>query len=143
MRATRAGQDGTVISLELAHRIKAAGIRWEPAPGDHFHVPDRDLDETVFVVSDMVVQVLELPSRQRYFAFNGTTEWALDSIEQEEVVWLPREDQLRVLLADAFLRLEVVPGGFVVTVTRDGVDERHVDITAETAYARALLALRA
>jgi hypothetical protein len=95
----------------------------------------------VFVVSDMVVQVLELPSRQRYFAFNGTTEWALDSIEQEEVVWLPREDQLRTLLGEAFLMLEVVPGGFVVTVARDGHEERHVDLTAEAAYARALLSL--
>src|SRR5215213_8010052 len=74
------GQNGGVISLELAHRIKAAGVSWQPSPGDHFHVPDRDLDETVFVVSDMVVEVLELPLRQRHFGFNGTTEWALDSI---------------------------------------------------------------
>jgi hypothetical protein len=136
-----ARQNGDVISLDLAHRLKAVGVEWTPAPGDHFHVPDRDLDETVFVVSDMVVQVLELPSRQQYFAFNGTTEWALDSIEAEEVVWLPREDQLRTLLGDSFSRLEVVPGGFVVTTSREGVEERHVDITAETAYARALLSV--
>ena len=115
---------------------------WAPAPGDHFHVPDRDLDETVFVVSDMVVEVRELPSRQRYLAFNGTTEWALDSIEQEEVVWLPREDQLRALLGEAFLRLEAVPGGFAVTVQGGpGGEQRHVDLTAETAYARAVLSL--
>ncbi len=131
-----------MISLELAHRIKAAGIVWEPAPGDHFHVPDRDLDETVFVVSDMVVEVLELPSRQRYFAFNGTTEWALDSIEQDEVVWLPREDQLRTLLGPAFVQLEGIPGGFAVTVRREGREERHVDLTAATAYARAVLSLQ-
>ena len=128
-----------VISLELAHRIKAAGIRWEPAAGDHFHVPDRDLDETVFVVSNMVVEVLELPSSQRYFGFNGTTEWALDSIEQDEVVWLPREDQLRILLGSTFVGLEAIPGGFAVTVRREGREERHVDLTAETAYARAVL----
>jgi hypothetical protein len=134
---------GQVISLDLAHRLKAAGIRWEPAPGDHFHVPDRDLDETVFVVSNMVVEVLELPSRQRYFGFNGTTEWALDSIEQDEVVWLPREDQLRTMLRGSFVGLEAIPGGFAVTVHRDGRDERHVDLTAEAAYARAVLALHA
>ncbi len=132
---------GRVIGLELAHRIKAAGIRWEPAAGDHFHVPDRDLDETVFVVSDMVVEVLELPSRTRYFGFNGTTEWALDSIEQDEVVWLPREDQLRTLLGDAFTGLEAIPGGFAATVSRGDREERHVDLTAEAAYARAVLSL--
>ena len=132
-----------MISFELAHRLKAAGVAWRPAPGDHFHVPDRDLDETVFVVSDMVVEVLELPSRQRYFAFNGTTEWALDSIEQEEVVWLPREDQLRALLGSAFLQLEAIPGGFAVTTGRQGAEERHVDLTAESAYARAVLSLHA
>ena len=132
---------GGVISLELAHRLKAAGIRWEPAPGDHFHLPDRDLDETVFVVSDMVVEVLELPSRQRYFAFNGTTEWALDSIEQEEAVWLPREDQLRRLLGAGFTGLEAIPGGFAVVVRREGREERHVDLSAEAAYARAVLSL--
>jgi hypothetical protein len=134
---------GQVIGLELAQRLKTAGIRWEPAPGDHFHLPDRDLDETVFVVSNMVVEVLELPSRQRYFAFNGTTEWALDSIEQEEVVWLPREDQLRRLLGRSFVGLEVIPGGFAVTINREGRDERHVDLTAEAAYARAVLSLHA
>ena len=132
---------GQVISLELAHRLKTAGVAWQPTPGDHFYVPDRDLDETVFVVSDMVVQVLELPSQQRYFAFNGTTEWALDSIEQEEVVWLPREDQLRALLGESFLRLEAVPGGFAVTVRVRDREERHVDLAAETAYARAVLAI--
>ena len=134
---------GRVITLELAARLKAAGIDWKPAPGDHFSVPDRDLDETVFVVSDMVVEVLELPSRQRYFAFNGTTEWALDSIEQDEVVWLPREDQLRQLLGAAFVRLEAIPGGSAVTIRRHGREERHVDLTAETAYARAVLSLQA
>ena len=132
-----------MITVELAHRLKAAGVVWQPAPGDHFHVPERDLDETVFVVSDMVVEVRELPSRQRYLAFNGTTEWALDSIEEDEVVWLPREDQLRELLGEAFLRLEGIPGGYAVTVRSQGREERHVDLTAETAYARALLARRA
>jgi hypothetical protein len=75
--------------------------------------------------------------------FNGTVEWALDSIAQSEVVWLPREDQLRDALGEAFLRLEAVPaatGGFVVVLAgRDGEEERYVDVDAERAYARALL----
>jgi hypothetical protein len=37
-------------------------------------------------------------------AFNGTTEWALDSVAQADALWLPREDQLRELRG-AFRRL--------------------------------------
>ena len=130
-----------MLTFRLATALRDAGVRWRPTAGDAFVVPDRDLDETVFVVSDMVVEVLELPSRQRYFGFNGTTEWALDSIEQEEVVWLPREDQLRTMLGSRFVTLEAIPGGFAVTVRQEGRDERHVDLTAEAAYARGVLSL--
>jgi hypothetical protein len=35
------------------------------------------------------------------------------------------------------------PGGFVVVISRDGREERHIDIDAECAYARAVLAVRA
>jgi hypothetical protein len=73
--------------------------------------------------------------------FNGTTEWALDSIAQDAVVWLPHEAQLRALLGSRFVSLEAVPDGFVVVVEYDGQRSRHLDIDAERAYARALLAL--
>ncbi|QWC84832.1 pilus assembly protein CpaE [Nocardioidaceae bacterium] len=126
--------------VDLAVRLKRAGLRWTPANGDRFHVPDRDLDDEVFVISDLVVEVRDLPTG-RLLAFNGTTEWALDSIEADEVVWLPREDQLRRLLSGAFVSLEAVPHGFVVTVRGpDGTPVRHVDLAAETALARAVLA---
>ena len=59
------------------------------------------------------------------------------------MVWLPREDQLRTLLGRAFIGLESIPGGYAVTVHREDRDERHVDLTAEAAYARAVLALHA
>ena len=103
-------------------------------------VPDRDMDDAVFVISDMVVEVHDLPAGP-ILGFNGTTEWALDSIRQGEVLWLPREDQLRARLGDRFLRLEAGPDGLAVTVTRNGSTARHVDIDAECAYARALLGL--
>lgn len=128
-----------MISLELARRLRQAGLRWAPRNGDRFHVPDRDLDEQVFVISDMVVEVLDLATGP-VFGFNGTTEWALDSIPQSEVVWLPREDQLRELLGRTFVALESMPGGFVVVVERAGVRERFADIDAECALARAVLA---
>jgi hypothetical protein len=134
------GQTGPVLSFELARALRDAGLVWTPATGDAFLVPDRDLDEQVFVLSDMVIQTVEVPDGPAVLAFNGTTEWALDSLEAQEAVWLPREDQLRELLGDAFTSLEHLPGdpeGFVVTVT-DG--ERYLDVGAARAYGRALLA---
>jgi hypothetical protein len=129
-----------VISLDLARRLRTAAVTWEPAPGDRFQLPDRDMDDQLFVISDMVVEVRQLPAGP-ILAFNGTTEWALDSVGQQEVVWLPREDQLRRLLGQAFVSLESTPGGWIVTVDRDGHHERHIDIDVECAYARAVLAL--
>ena len=82
----------------------------------------------------------EAPSG-RLIRFNGTTEWALDSVEQEATVWLPREDQLRAALGPRFRRLEPVGDGFAVVIARAGGEERHVDVDAERAYARALLAV--
>ncbi len=130
-----------MISLDLARRLRSAGIPWAPASGDRFVVPDRDMDDELFVVSDMVVEVHELPVG-RLLGFNGTTEWALDSILAHEVVWMPREDQLRSLLGQAFVSLLTTPGGYVVVVDKDGREERHIDIDAECAYARAVLSVR-
>jgi hypothetical protein len=129
-----------VITIEQARRLRKAGALWVPGAGDRFVVPDRDMDEDVFVVSDMTVEVHDYPGG-KVIGFNGTTEWALDSIEQREVVWLPREEQLRALLGARFLRLEAAPGGFAV-VLADGDDtSRFFAADAEQAYAEALLAL--
>ncbi len=130
-----------MITLDLARRLRDGLVVWTPAPGDRFVVADRDMDCDVFVVSDMVVEVHEHPTG-RILAFNGTTEWALDSVEEQDAVWLPREGQLRNLLGERFVRLEAAPGGFVVVVDDGGQEVRHVDVDAERAYARALLALR-
>ena len=129
-----------MITRELALALARRGLPWRPGDGDRFFVPDRDLDDEVFVVSGLSVEVSDLPSGTE-MRFNGTVEWALDSIAQSEVVWLPREDQLRDALGDAFVRMESVTGGYAVVLAgRDGGEERHVDIDAERAYARALLA---
>jgi hypothetical protein len=129
-----------VISLHLARRLQAAGVAWAPGPGDRFMIPDREMDDDVFVISDMVVEVHDMPAG-RLLGFNGTTEWALDSILEREVLWLPREEQLREMLGEAFVSLAATPGGFIVTVVRAGREERHIDIDAECAYARAVLAV--
>ena len=131
-----------MISVELAIALRDAGVAWRPERGDAFMVPDRDLDDQVFVLSDMVIDLQDVPGGPPILAFNGTTEWALDSLEANAAVWLPREDQLRDLLGDAFASLERAEGpvgGYVVTLA-DG--SRNVDVDAASAYARALLAAR-
>ena len=133
-----------MLTRELATALRRAGVQWSPTKGDRFVVPDRDLDDEVFVVSDMVVQAVDVPRVGRILAFNGTTEWALDSVEAAEAIWLPREEQLRSLMGDAFVsleRLETEPAGYAVTVRVEGELDRHVDVDAEAALARALLRL--
>ena len=140
---SRAGHNGDMITLELARRLREAGLAWDPRAGDRFVVPDREMDDDVFVISEMVVESQEIPTG-RVLKFNGTTEWALDSIDESEVIWLPREEQLRDMLGPNFIRLESAleeVGGFVAVIASGDTEERHADIDAERAYARALLSL--
>lgn len=134
-----------MISVDLAQRLRLHGLIWTPVAGDRFVVPERGIDEDVFVVSDMTVEVHDLPSG-RVIGFNGTTEWALDSLELPEVLWLPRESQLRELLGEVFVGLEAVAEGFAVIVRAvdEGADSplrRHAAEDAEDAYAAALLSV--
>ncbi len=133
-----------MLSPELAIRLRDAGLRWHPARGDAFVVPGRDLDDHVFVLSDMVVELVDVPGGTSILAFNGTTEWALDRLEAGSAVWVPSEAQLRGLLGDAFVGLERVsgpPAAYAVTVQVASGRARHLDVAAEPAYARALLAV--
>jgi hypothetical protein len=99
------------------------------------------MDADVFVVSELTIDVHQAPTGP-LIRFNGTTEWALDSVPQDAVVWLPREGQLREALGTRFRRLEPIGDGFAVVVEGpDGSEQRHVDVDAELAYARALLAV--
>ena len=127
-----------MLSRDLAIALREAGLTWTPQNGDRFVVPDRDLDEMVFVLSDMVVEEVRLPDGTHVLAFNGTTEWALDALEASEAIWVPSETQLRESLGDALEGLERLPGpsgGYAVTAA----GTRHVDVSAPNAYARALL----
>lgn len=133
-----------MITVELATRLKAAGLEWTPCAGDRFVIAERNMDAEVFVVSELTIEVHDSPSGP-LIRFNGTTEWALDSVSQDDVVWLPREDQLRAALGQVFRSLEPVGDGMAVTIERadrtGAREERHVDTDAERAYARALLAI--
>ena len=137
------GHNGGVITLELARRLHDAGLAWDPAPATDSSSPTASMDDDVFVISEMVVESQEIPTG-RVLKFNGTTEWALDSIDESEVIWLPREEQLRDMLGPNFVRLESAleeVGGFVAVIATGDGEERHADVDAERAYARALLSL--
>lgn len=98
------------------------------------------MDDEIFYIAQMTIEVHEFSSG-RVIGFNGTTEWALDSLELTDVLWLPREDQLRDLLGDRFVELRRAGGSFVVTLTRDGHTSQHTDPNVENAYALALLSV--
>jgi hypothetical protein len=131
-----------VISLGLARQLRDAGLKWSPAPGDRFVVVDRDMDSDVFVLSDMTIEVHELP-HGRVIGFNGTTEWALDDVEIEETIWVPREDQLRELLGGTFRALRRSDTGYTVEADLLGEARTFAAATPEEAYAAALLHLLA
>jgi len=135
-----------VISMELAHQLADAGVEWVPAPGDRFVIPRTELESQVFMVADMVVEVETVRGRG-VVKFNGTTEWALDSMAQGDVVWLPRTDQLIAALGDAFQALTRLGGGptatWVATIEVRGAEDRFSDPDADTALARALLSVLA
>lgn len=101
-----------MISVALARQLRNGGLRWEPMSGDRFVVTDRGMDREVFTLADMTVEVHDFPSG-RVLGFNGTVEWALDSVQAHQALWLPSEAQLRDLLGGAF-----------VSLARDGADYR-------------------
>ena len=133
-------QDGGVLSVELARALRDAGLQWTPARGDSFVMPDREMDSDVFVLSDMTIEVHQFPAGP-VIGFNGTTEWALDSVEQSEALWVPAEHQLRELLGDAFAGLAPTGNGYRVTLRVDGVTSGHEGLDPAEAYALALLHL--
>ena len=130
-----------MISVELARKLRESGLRWEPRPGDRFVIADRGMDDEVFVVSQMVVDVHEFPAGGKVLGFNGTVEWALDSVEQDAALWLPGESRLRELLGGAFVRLDRSGDGFRVTLEVAGRRVEIDDDQAEEAYGKALLYL--
>lgn len=128
-----------MISLHLARWLHDAGLDWNPSVGDEFVMPDHDIDRT-FMIAEMVVEVRHVPAG-RIIALNGTPEWAMDAIMFNETVWMPREDQLRMLLGDRFVGLvRDLEGMRVDLVHPDGTRSSHVATTAVDATAKALLA---
>lgn len=127
-----------MLSVSIARRLRDAGLSWTPRRGDRFVVADRDMDDEVFVLSDMTIEVHRYPGGP-VIGFNGTTEWALDSVDQQDVLWVPAEHQLRQLLGTAFVRLERFADAHRVVVSLAGIETSVVAAMVADAYGLALL----
>jgi hypothetical protein len=130
-----------MISRDLATKLRDAGLRWHPRAGDQFQLAVSDMESTgseVFTVSDMTIEAHEYPSGT-VLGFNGTTEWALDSVAIGDALWFPREDQLRDALKATFVRLERAGDGWIVTTRFRGDERRFEAAEADEAYALALV----
>jgi hypothetical protein len=104
------------LSIQTGRALRQAGLVWEPKEFDFFAVPDREMDERVFVISGMPAAVALLHG-EPIMTFAGATEWALDYVPAGEVVWLPTEAQLRELLA---AHLAAIPGAALALSMTDG-----------------------
>lgn len=129
-----------MISTELATKLRDSGLVWSPADGDQFRIAAPELAGDVFTVSTMTIEAHEFPTGT-ILGFNGTTEWALDSVAIEDALWLPREDQLRALLRSSFRALRLVEDTFEVEIEVLGRRQVFADPEPADAYGRALLAL--
>ncbi|MFO8074542.1 MAG: pilus assembly protein CpaE [Actinomycetota bacterium] len=136
----RSGPERPHVSPPLARRLREAGLAWTPANGDRFVIPDRGLDEHVFLVSPMSVEVRESPGGL-LLTFNGAVEWALDAIVVGEAVWLPSEGQVRERLGEAFAGLEPAEGGYRCHVDAGAPRASFHAAEPADAYALALLHL--
>ena len=136
-----------MITVDTATALRDAGLRWHPATGDRFVIDKPGVDDDVYTVSEMTVERHDYPSGT-VLGFNGTTEWALDSVEAAESLWLPREDQLRELLGPVFTSLErstrpregTAEPEWSVTARVGGASVVFTDADPAEAYGEALLA---
>ncbi|WP_400997221.1 pilus assembly protein CpaE [Agromyces sp. GXQ0307] len=134
-----------MISRDLALQLRDAGLAWHPDSGDRFQLDlpsdvEAEVEADTFTVSEMTIETRRYPTGT-ILAFNGTTEWALDSVALADAVWLPREDQLRELLRATFRSLRRLPDAYEVTIEVAGEALAFEHPDAAEAYGMALLAL--
>ena len=134
-----------MISLALATQLKEAGLVWRTSVHDFFAIPDRELDDRIFVLSDMMA-TMELLRGWPAVVFHGTSEWALDYLLTHEAVWLPTEGQLRDQLEaelaaqhGRFHQLKRVADGYECQLTLGIGELNFTAVSASDAYGLALL----
>ena len=106
-----------MLSLTLARALKEAGLTWEPAQRDFFAIPDRGLDDHIFVINYMLVGVGRVRG-QPVVTFHGTVEMPIDYLPLTEAVWMPSETQLRTILEERLI--QEGQAGLSLTSTQDG-----------------------
>lgn len=129
-----------MISTELAAALRDAGLIWHPRSGDRFQLNEPEFEADIFTVSEMTIEPREYPTG-KILSFNGTTEWALDSVALEDALWLPREDQLREMLRGAFKSLRRLPDTHEVEIEVGGERCVYEHPEPSDAYALAVLQL--
>lgn len=131
-----------MISLEMAKRLKDAGLKWEPQNGDWFATGD-DEYANIFVISGEQQLVDELGGKQWFFhghscvrgdgCFMDETasycmnmdgfrcdNWKYDVTSAREMLWLPRLDQLLAEIEKTEYRWEITyRGGFYYVILPD------------------------
>lgn len=141
------GKAGYMTTFSLARELKEEGLAWIPALHDFFGVPDRGLDDRVFVISNMLVTT-DMFQGFPVVAFQGASEWALDFLVTSEAVWIPTEEQLRQELQRRLppseqwsLRLSSMRGESMCEIRLGGKVEEFRSAEASEVYGRALLRL--
>lgn len=131
-----------LIPIGLAKDLRSAGLVWRPAWGDLFHIPDRHLDDRLFMLADLSVEITTLADGIGAITFNGAVEWSLDYILTQDVVWMPSEAQLRSRLGTRLRALRRAGDMYVCEIAlTDETTEEHTANTASGAYSLALLSL--
>jgi hypothetical protein len=131
-----------MISTEAALALRDAGLVWRPRSGDRFQLDEPEFEADVFTVSEMTIEARSYPTGT-ILAFNGTTEWALDSVALADALWLPSEEQLREMLRGGFRALRRLDDTYEVEIVRAGQTRRFAHPEPADAYAMALLSLLA
>ena len=136
-----------MITLDLARQLKTAGLRWQSNIHDFFAIPDRGMDDKLFVLTDVMSQMETLKGWPAV-TFHGTSEWALDYIFKVEVIWMPTETQLRQLIEERLqsedeliLQLSRTNKGYRCEIMQDNLPYFFTASTASDAYGQALLHL--
>lgn len=136
-----------MISSQLALRLKAAGLVWRFAEGDSFAVFDQEQNTQIFVLTQLAAHV-QLINGYPVIAFHGSTEWAMDHVLTDEVVWVLSETQAREelerrleALGDPGLRLQRMPERYHCTITVGDSELLFAAEDASDAYGLALLYL--
>lgn len=136
-----------MVSLRLANKLKQAGLVWQPTLHDFFAIPEPELEDRLFVLSDMTIEIEPIFGWQA-ITFNGAVEWSLDYIMTADVVWVPTESQLRDMLQEHLLAEEQPAvqllssiSGYHCQITFKGEFHDFEAPTASDAYGQALLFL--